>query len=93
MFPLYFPQVANEHIKYVLLIYLLAMPVGGEQLRSTMKATSVPSSTVDRSTGEDNIIIFFKQNFVYANSDSGLLFIMYDHCSPVVVVWYNYHDT
>ena len=53
-----------------------------------MKATSLPSSTVDRSTGEDNIIVFF----VYANSDSGLLFIMCGHCSPVVV-WYNYHGT
>ena len=30
-----------------------------------MKAASLPSSTVDRSTGEDNIIMFFKQNFVY----------------------------
>ena len=57
-----------------------------------MKAASLPSSTVDRSTGEDNIIMFFKQNFVYANSDSGFLFIMCGHCSPVVV-WYNYHDT
>ena len=54
-----------------------------------MKATSLPSSTVDRSTGEDNIIM---QNIVYANSDSGLLFIMCGHCSPLVV-WYNYHGT
>ena len=38
------------------------------------RATSLPSSTVDQSTGEDNIIMF-KQNFVYANSDSGLLYI------------------
>ena len=60
--------------------------VGGEQLRTSMKAPSLPSSTVDRSTGEDNIIV---QNIVYANSDSGLLFIMCGHCSPVVV-WYNY---
>ena len=52
------------------------------------RATSLPSSTVDQSTGEDN----FKQNFVYANSDSGLLFTMCGHCSPVVV-WYNYHGT
>ena len=51
-----------------------------------MKATSLPSSTVDRSTGEDNIIV---QNIVYANSDSGLLFIMCGHYSPLVV-WYNY---
>ena len=69
------------------------MYVGGEHLRTSMKAASLPSSTVDRSTGEDNIIMFFKQNFVYVNSDSGLLFIMCGHCSPVVVVWYNYHDT
>ena len=51
-------------------------------------ATSLPSSTVDQSTGEDNII----QKFVYANSDSDLLFIMCDNCSPAVV-WYNYHGT
>ena len=63
--------------------------VGGEQLRTSMKATSLPSSTVDRSTGEDNIIV---QNIVYANNDSDLLFIMCGHCSPVVV-WYNYHGT
>ena len=44
VFPLYFPQVANEHIKYVL---LLAIYVGGEQLRTSMKATLLPSSTVD----------------------------------------------
>ena len=56
-----------------------------------MKATSLPSSTIDRSTGEDNIMCF-KHNFVYVNSDSGLLFIMWGHCSPVVV-WYNYHGT
>ena len=42
-----------------------------------MKATSLPSSAVDRSTGENNITVF------YANSDSGLLFIICGHCSPV----------
>ena len=52
------------------------------------RVTSLPFSTVDRSTGEDNI----KQNFVYANSDSGLLFLMCGHCSTVIV-WYNYHGT
>ena len=69
--------------------------VAGEQLITPMKAQScvalatlLPSSTVDQSTGEE----CFKQNFVYANSDSGLLFIMCGHCSPAVV-WYNYHDT
>ena len=41
-------------------------------------ATSLPSSTVDQPTGENNIIIF-KQNFVYPNDDSGLLFIMCGH--------------
>ena len=50
-------------------------------------AISLSSSTVDQSTGEDNIIMF-----LYANSDSGLLFIMCGHCSPAVV-WYNYHGT
>ena len=44
------------------------------------RETSLPSSTVDRSTGEDNIIMF-QQNFMYANSDSGLLFIMCGYCS------------
>ena len=34
------------------------MYVGGEQLRTSMKATSLPSSTVDQSTGENNIIVF-----------------------------------
>ena len=45
MFPLYFPQVANEHIKYVLLltIIIIVSYVGGEQLRTSMKATSLPS--------------------------------------------------
>ena len=47
-------------------------------------ATTLPSSTVDQSKGEDNNISF-KQNFVYANSDSGLLFIICGHCSPAVV--------
>ena len=58
MFPLYFPQVANEHIKYVLIISYVA----GEQLITSMKDQSciarAASSTVDRSTGEDNIIMF-----------------------------------
>ena len=35
--------------------------------------------------------MFFKK-IVYANSGSGLLFIMCGHCSPLVV-WYNYHET
>ena len=97
MFPLYFPQIANEHIKYVL---FLATYVAGEQLITSMKAqshvarvTSLPSSTVDRSTREDNTIML--QNFirtVYANSDSVFLFIMCGHYS-LVVVWYNYHGT
>ena len=51
--------------------------------------TSLPSSTVDQSTEDNN---YYKQSFVYANSDSGLLFIMRAHCSTVVV-WYNYHGT
>ena len=66
MFPLYFPQVANEHIKYVLLINTVIVSyVAGEQLVTSMKAqscvaraTSLPSSTVDQSTREDNIIMF-----------------------------------
>ena len=60
------------------------MYVAGEQLQliTSMKdqscvarVTSLPSSTVDRSTGEDNI----KQIFVYANSDS--------EWSPIYNVW------
>ena len=59
-----------------------------------MKATSLPSSTdsllIDLQ--EKTILYCFKQKILYANSDSGLLFIMCGHCSPVVV-WYNYHGT
>ena len=45
-------------------------------------ATSLPSSTVDQSTGEDNNYYnVLNKNF----SNSGLLFIMYGHCSPAVV--------
>ena len=35
MFPLYFPQVANEHV-YIIISY-----VGGEQLKTSMKAQYV----------------------------------------------------
>ena len=69
------------------------MYIAGEKLITPLKAQScvaraisLPSSTVDQSTGEDNIIML-KQNFVYANSDNGLLFIMCGHCSTVAV-WY-----
>ena len=47
MFPLYFPQVANEHNYKVCVITIIVSYVGGEQLRTSMKATSLPSSTVD----------------------------------------------
>ena len=80
---------------YVLLISYVA----GEQLITPMKAqpsvalaTSLPSSTVDRSTGEDNIItdIFNKilcmlLSYQYINSDSGLLFIMCGHCQTIFI--------
>ena len=56
------------------------------------RATSLPSSTVDQSTGEDNITYNVLHKIVYANSDSGILFIMCGHYSPAVV-WYNYHGT
>ena len=46
VFPLYFPQVANEHIK-VCVITIIVSYVGGEHLRTSMKATSLPSSIVD----------------------------------------------
>ena len=56
VFPLYFPQVANEHniIKYVL---LLGSYVGGEQLMTSMKgqssvahATSLPPLLLQEKT-------------------------------------------
>ena len=46
-----------------------------------------PLLLIDLQEKTINIIV---QNIVYANSDSGLLFIMCGHCSPLVV-WYNYH--
>ena len=42
----------------ICLVNIIVSYVGGEQLRTSMKATSLPSSTVHRSTGEDNIIVF-----------------------------------
>ena len=48
-----------------------------------------PLLLIDLQEKTINIIV---QNIVYANSDSGLLFIMCGHCSPLVV-WYNYHGT
>ena len=57
MFPLYFPQVANEYIKYVLFVSYVASWRTVDNFNEA-RATSLPSSTVDRSTGEDNIIIF-----------------------------------
>ena len=67
------------------------MYVAGESLITPMKAqpcvargTSLPSFTVDRSTGEGNIIMFLTKFCVcyhsYINSDSGLLFILCGHC-------------
>ena len=43
---LIFPQITNEHYK-VCVITIIVSYVGGEQLRTSMKATSLPSSTVD----------------------------------------------
>ena len=43
---LVFPQITNEHYK-VCVITIIVSYVGGEQLRTSMKATSLPSSTVD----------------------------------------------
>ena len=65
--------------------------VGGEQLRTSMKAIHHchPLLLIDL---QEKIINIIMQNIVYANSDSGLLFIMCGHCSPLVV-WYNYHGT
>ena len=39
--------------------------------QSCVPRARAPSSTVNRSTREDNIIMF-NQNFVYANTDSDL---------------------
>ena len=93
---LVFPQVANEH--KICVINIIVSYVAGEQLITPMKAqsciacvTSLPSSTVDCSTGEDNIIMFCVC-YQYINNDSGLLFIMCGYYSTVVV-WHNYHGT
>ena len=66
------------------------MYVAVEQLIASIKAqscvarvTSLPSSTVDQSTGEDNIITDVFNKILYINSDSGLLFIMCDHCREI----------
>ena len=40
VFPLYFPKVANEHIAKVCVITIIVSYVGGEQSRTSMKATS-----------------------------------------------------
>ena len=86
VFPLYFPQVANEHIKYVLCRWRTVDDFNeGSVICSTCDI--IATSTVAE---EDNIM--FLKKFVYANSGSGLLFIMCGHCSPLVV-WYNYHGT
>ena len=53
-------------------------------------ATSLPSSTVDRSTGEDNIILN-KILCILTVTVVSYVFIMRGHCSPVVC--YNYHGT
>ena len=61
---MYFPQVANEPPK-VPVVNIIVSYVAGEQLITPMKVqpcvahvTSLPSSTVDRFTREDNIIMF-----------------------------------
>ena len=75
--------VANEHIAKVCVITIIVSYVGGEQSRTSMKATSLPSSTVDWSTGEDNI------------SYNVILCMLTGQWSPIynvwpLVVWYNY---
>ena len=62
---LIFPQVANEH--KVNVINIIVSYVAGEQLITPMKAqpcvahaTSLPSSTLDQSAGEDNIMFLTK---------------------------------
>ena len=57
MFPLYFPQVVNEHIKYVLFVSSVASWRTVDNFNEA-RVTSLPSSTVAQSTGEDNIIMF-----------------------------------
>ena len=45
---LVFPQITNDHYKVRMCYYnIIVSYVGGEQLRTSMKATSLPSSTVD----------------------------------------------
>ena len=69
----------------VCVINIIVSYVGGEQLRTSMKATSLPSSTVDQ----------LQKKTIYSVLNKILcmlivLFIMCGHCSPVVV-WSNYH--
>ena len=63
MFPLYFSQIANEHVKYLCVINNYnyswrTVDTSNEGSSCVARATSLPSSTVDRSTGKDNIIMF-----------------------------------
>ena len=58
MFPLYFPQVANEHIKYVLLLAICrwrTVDYFNEGLVVCSTCDTIATSTV---AGEDNIIMF-----------------------------------
>ena len=93
MFPLYFPQVANEYKVAIRVINIIVSYVAGEQLITPMKAqpcvarvTSLPSCTIDRSTV---LAIMFLTKFCvcyqYINSDSGLLFIMCGHCCKILI--------
>ena len=89
VFPLYFSQVANKHL---CVINIIVSYVGGEQLITSMKHMRHHCHPLLLIDLQEKTILCFKQNFVYTNSDSGLLFIMCGHCSPVIV-WYNYHGT
>ncbi len=65
------------------------MYIGGEQLRTSMKATSLPSCPVLLIDLQEKIYYNAIDKFCACQQDSGLLFIMCGHCSPRVV-WYNY---
>ena len=60
VFPLYFLQVTNEHNYKVCVITIIVSYVRSliTSMKDQLCVPRAPSSTVDRSTGEDNIIMF-----------------------------------
>ena len=73
VFPLYFPQVANEHNVHV--INIIISYVAGEQLITPMKALPCVARATSLSSSRQNFCVCYQYN-----SDSVLLFIMCGHC-------------